>query len=78
MCDFKYFAFSQLLTIGGWLATIFHDESIIFSDQSTPWIDKPTHKINPSLLHYHAPSGILQGVMIYDRGGWGGDVWAIK
>ena len=52
----------SILTIGGWLAAIFHYKSVIFSDQGTRLIDSrlPTHKINPSLLHYHVPSRLLQ------------------
>ena len=32
-------------------------------------LDKPTHKINPSLLHHRAPFRLLQEVMIYNQGG---------
>ena len=34
----------SILTMGGWIAAIFHYKSLIFSDQETPWIDtKLTH-----------------------------------
>ena len=39
MCELKYSAFSQHSTNGGWLAAIFHNKNIMFSDQDTPRID---------------------------------------
>ena len=68
MCELKYFAFSQ--HSNNWWMTCCHFP-LYFLTKALHWLilDQPTHKINPSLLHYHVPSRLLQGVLIYNQGG---------
>ena len=68
MCDLKYFAFSR--HSNHWWMTCCNFPSqkcyIFWARHSMDWYIY-IHKINPSLLHYCAPSILLRGVMMFLR-----------